>query len=331
VKLSDLGEFGLIERLPTLGPYRHKSEDLLVDIGDDAAVWRMGDEVLVATMDTLVEGVHFRQEFAGWDDIGWKAMAVNISDIAAMGAWPRFALVSLALPPDTDIGDIERFYEGLYMSAALAGVTVVGGDTVRATEVTITVAVIGRAEAPDGPPLILRRDAAQVGDVIAVTGNLGDAAAGLRRLQQGADNPGPLIEAHLRPRPELAMGAGAVISRIKCAIDVSDGLVQDLGHICRRSGVGAVIRAGDVPMSEALKTTYPEDALRLACTGGEDYKLILVGTAERLNDLRDGLESSDLTVIGEIVKDNYERRVRVVDDAGKEIRFDRSGWDAFKS
>jgi thiamine-monophosphate kinase len=330
VKLRDLGEFGLIDRLPTLGTYRHKSEDLIVDIGDDAAVWRMGDEFLVATMDTLVGGVHFLPEVAGWDDIGWKAMAVNISDIAAMGAWPRFALVSLALPPDTDVRDIEQFYDGLYSSAALCGVTVAGGDTVRTKTPTITVAVIGRAEAPDGEPLILRRDTAAIGDVIAITGNLGDSAAGLVRLKEGVDARDPLVKAHLRPHPDLAMGAGAVISGITCAIDVSDGLVQDLGHICRRSGVGAIVRAADVPLSDELRAAYPDDALRLACTGGEDYKLVLVGPEERIADLRAGLESAELTVIGVIVEDP-EHRVRVLDDVGKETRFDKTGWDAFKS
>jgi thiamine-monophosphate kinase len=331
VKLRDLGEFGLIDRLPTLGVYRHRSEDLLVDIGDDAAVWRMGDEFLVATMDTLVAGVHFLPGVAGWDDIGWKAMAVNISDIAAMGAWPRFALVSLAVPPETAVSDIEQFYEGLYTSAALCGVTVVGGDTVRAETPTITVAVIGRAEAPDGEPLVLRRDTAAVGDVIAVTGKLGDSGAGLLRLKVGVDDQDPLVQAHLRPHPELAMGAGAVVAGITCAIDISDGLVQDLGHICRSSSVGAVVRAVDIPLSDELRVAYPDDALRLACTGGEDYKLILVGPQGRIADLQEGLETADLAVIGEIIKDNYEKRVRVLDDAGKEIRFDKTGWDAFKS
>ena len=291
----------------------------------------MGDEFLVATMDTLVAGVHFLPGVAGWDDIGWKAMAVNISDIAAMGAWPRFALVSLSLPPDTEVRDIEALYDGLYMSASLGGVTVVGGDTVRAAEVSITVAVVGRAEAPDGVPLILRRDTAGVGDVIAVTGTLGDSAAGLLRLKDGADERDPLVQAHLRPHPDLAMGSGAIIAGITCAIDVSDGLVQDLAHICRRSGVGAVVRAADIPLSDELRAAYPNDALRLACTGGEDYKLILIGPEDRIADLRNGLESADLKVIGEIVKDNYDKRVRVLDDAGKEIRFDKTGWDAFKS
>jgi thiamine-monophosphate kinase len=328
VKLSDLGEFGLIERLARIvGTPR--DEDLIVGIGDDAAVWRVGAEFLIATTDTMVEDVHFRPGQAPWADVGWKAMAVNISDIAAMGGTPLFALVTLALPQGMPVDSVEIMYAGLAECAREYGITVAGGDVVRAPQTSITVALIGRAEQRDGEPLLLRRDAARAGDVIAVTGTLGDSAAGLRRLQEGAGGDDPLARRHLWPRPHLSPASMALKIGVTCAIDVSDGLLQDIGHICERSGVGATIRAQDVPLSDELKSAYPDDALRLACTGGEDYELVLVADREILDAIAPAMGLAQITVIGEIV-DDVDQRVRLLDDAGHEVSFDRTGWDAFR-
>jgi thiamine-monophosphate kinase len=329
VKLSDLGEFGLIERLaPFLSPYP-ADEDLVVGIGDDAAVWRVGGEYVIATTDTMVAGVHFVPGQAPWWDVGWKALAVNVSDIAAMGGRPTFALVTLAAPDDMDVTAIEALYEGIQACARISGTTIAGGDTVRAGEMHVSVALFGRAEDEGGEPLILRRDAAQSGDVIAVTGPLGNSAAGLLRLRDGVGPEDTLAGAHLRPRPQLAAGIAAVEAGLRCAIDVSDGLLQDLGHVCRASGVGAVVRATDVPLSTELLAAYPDDALRLACTGGEDYELLLIGPGPRVKDAIQASETPGV-VIGEIV-DGQNHSAMVVDDAGKPIRFARGGWDAFKS
>jgi thiamine-monophosphate kinase len=327
VKLSDLGEFALIERLA--GRVRNiNADEVVVGIGDDAAVWRSGSEYVIATTDTMVEGVHFLADVP-WEDVGWKALAVNVSDIAAMGGWPRYALVTLCLPPDTDVTAIEHLYDGLGTYARMCAIRVVGGDTVRANNVTITVTVIGRAEQSEGEPLLLRRDAAKVGDVIAVSGMLGDSAAGLRRLREGALPSDQLAMRHLRPSARLAEGVLAVQTGIRCGTDVSDGLLQDIGHICKRSGVGAVLNAAAIPLSEELRAAYPEDALQLACTGGEDYELVLIGPADLIKAAAAELGDGSLTVIGEIVKD-LDQRVRVIDDAGKEMRFERTGWDAFR-
>lgn len=327
MKLSDLGEFALIERLAPL-VRNINADEVVVGIGDDAAVWRSGDEFLVATTDTMVEGVHFLPS-TPWEDVGWKAIAVNISDIAAMGGWPRYALVTLCLPPDMDVRAIEQLYEGLGTYAKMCAVRVVGGDIVRSKETAITVAMIGRAEAPDGEPLLLRRDAAKPGDVIAVTGTLGDSAAGLLRFRDGAPPADDLVQRHIRPHARLAEGSLAVEEGLRCGIDVSDGLLQDIGHICERSKAGAVIRAADIPISHELLEAYPDDALRLAATGGEDYELVLVGPAERIAAVNEALGDPVLTVIGEIVKDGY-REVRLLDEAGKQVRFPKQGWDAFR-
>lgn len=326
--VSDLGEFGLIDRLTrVLG--KPKGDDGIVGIGDDAAVWRVGDEFVIATTDTMVEGVHFEVGRAPWADIGWKALATNVSDIGAMGGTPLFALVTLAIPPKLAADDVELIYAGLAECAREYGVAIVGGDTVRAPQITITVALIGRAERRDDEPLLLRRDGARVGDIIAVTGTLGDSAAGLRRLKKGGPSEDPLVRRHLWPRPPLAAGRIAAETGITCSIDVSDGLLQDVGHICDRSKVGAVLRAKDIPLSNELRRAYPDDALELACTGGEDYELVVVGDKDLLDAVASTIGLLQLTAIGEIVRDE-SHSVRLLDDDGAEITFDRAGWDAFR-
>jgi thiamine-monophosphate kinase len=325
VKVSDLGEFGLIRRLASAigaGP-----AELIVGIGDDAAVWRLGDRVILATTDTLVEGVHFLPNGAPWRDLGWKSLAVNVSDIAAMGGRPLFALVTLALLPDTDVAAMDDLYAGLNDCARRYGVTIAGGDIVRAPQVSVTVALLGEAQQRDGTPLLLRRDAARAGDVIAVTGALGDAAAGLRRLKEGAAPGDPLPRAHLHPQPPLAAGEQAAAAGVVCGIDVSDGLLQDVGHICEMSRVGAAIRTPLVPLSDALRDAYPEDALALACSGGEDYQLVLAGPRHIIERLQSSLDAR-LTVIGEITPGAGPPHL--VDASGRELSLASPGWDQLR-
>jgi thiamine-monophosphate kinase len=324
VDVSEIGEFGLIERLASiLG--REAPADLIVGIGDDAAVWRAGDQYVIATTDTMVEGVHFLADAASWADIGWKALAVNVSDIGAMGGQPLFALVTLALPPDTGVEAMDALYRGLNGCAAEYGVAIAGGDIVSAPQVSVTVALIGRAQVAGGEPLLLLRSGAKPGDAIAVSGTLGASAAGLRRLREGGQPSDRFVRAHMRPSPPLSLGQEAARGGLRCGIDVSDGLVQDIGHICEMSGLGALVRADSVPTSPDLTSAYPQDALRLACTGGEDYELVLVGDRERIE--RAGAASGvAVTVIGEIAEDD-ERRTRLLDGGGSEINLGSPGWD----
>ena len=324
MKVSEIGEFPLIERLASV-VVAETPANLIVGIGDDAAVWRVGDQVLLATTDTLVEGVHFLPEFAPWPDVGWKALAVNVSDIAAMGGEPLFALVTLALPPETEVTVPDDLYAGLMECATEYGVTIAGGDIVRASEISITIALIGRAQTQDGKPLLMRRDAAKASDVIAVTGSLGDSAAGLWRLRKGASLEDALVRAHLRPLPRLAEAQDAARTGVACAIDVSDGLLQDLGHICEQSGLGADINEGSLPLSEDLLAAYPEDALALATAGGEDYELLLIGSQEMLDQVAEAL-STNLTIIGRMTE-SAEKRPRLLDEAGNERPVVRRGWD----
>ena len=325
VNVSDLGEFGLIERLAkAVGADR--PESLIVGIGDDAAAWRLGDSIVLATTDALVEGVHFTPGRVPWADLGWKALAVNVSDIAAMGGTPQFALVTLALPPETPVGDVDALYVGLQECGREYGVTVVGGDVVRASQAVISVALLGHAERDDeGRPQLMRRDAARAGYAIAVTGSLGDSAAGLRRLKDGAPPDDALVRAHLRPKPPLAAGRQAARLDVPCAIDVSDGLMQDLGHICDLCDLGAVVRADAVPLSQALRSTFPDDALSLACSGGEDYQLLLIAPQETMRLLRASAQVR-VNVIGGM-DEHPEQRPRLMDESGKEIKLAAAGWD----
>jgi|FaiFalDrversion3_1042247.scaffolds.fasta_scaffold00463_2 thiamine-monophosphate kinase len=316
-----VGEFGLIQRLAAL--VGRPQPQLVVGIGDDAAVWRQGDAYLIATTDSLVAGVHFLPGLHPWADVGWKALAVNVSDVAAMGGVPDFALVTLALPPTTSLAAVDDLYRGLDECARAYGVTVAGGDVVRAGELAVTVALLGHALTDArGRPLLLRRDGARPGHALAVSGTLGDAAAGLELLRAGT-REGPLVAAQGRPRPPLSLGQEAARLGLPCAIDISDGLLQDLGHLCRLSGVGAVLRAAQLPLSEELRRAFPDRALALACSGGEDYQLLLAGPRQVLERLAQR-GAAPLTIVGEAVAGEG---VRVLDEAGQPLELAPTGWD----
>jgi len=326
--VAEIGEFGLIERLASVVGAGAPA-DLIVGIGDDAAAWRVGDQILLATTDTLVEEVHFLPEFSPWAEVGWKVLAVNVSDIAAMGGEPLFALVTLALPLESEISFADELYEGLMDCAREYGVTVAGGDIVRAPQISVTIALIGRAQMREGEPLLMRRDGARAGDVIAVTGTLGDSAAGLWRMRKGATGEDALVRAHLRPLPRLAEAQEAARAGVECAIDVSDGLLQDLGHVCEMSGLGAEIREESLPLSDDLRSAYPEDAVALACSGGEDYELIITSDEDTVERVGEEI-SAALTVIGRIT-DSTEHRPRLLDRAGNELPVAVHGWDHLHS
>jgi thiamine-monophosphate kinase len=327
MKLSELGEFNLINRLVKM--IEAPPESVIVGIGDDAAAWYTGDTITLATTDTLIEDVHFKQEYAPWRDVGWKALAVNVSDIAAMGGVPQYALVTLAVPTESALTPVEQIYKGLTDCAHDYGVAIIGGDLVRAAQVSVSVALIGRAGLDEeGEQRLMRRDGAQAGHVLAITGSLGDSAAGLRRCLSGAPADDPLVRAHLHPRPPLETAAIAVRLGVSCAIDISDGLVQDLGHICELTGLGALIRTESLPLSQPLRTGYPHDAIQLACGGGEDYQLLFAAPAETIRLLRT-LSDVRVTPIGQM-EEHVGQRPRVIDSSGNQVRIESTGWDQLK-
>lgn len=323
MKVSELGEFGLIELFDKI--LGSPGDEVLVGIGDDAAVWRTDDQIQIATTDALIENVHFTLSNTSWRELGWKALAVNLSDIAAMGGRPRYALVSLGLPGDTEVESLVELYEGMAELARLFNVAVIGGDVVAAPLVMLSPAVIGTAEN------ILTRSAAVARDQIAVTGLLGASAAGLVVLQRGLKfdekTVSALREAHVKPHPRLKEGQILMRNEVKAAIDISDGLVSDLAKLCKASGVGARLFADDIPIHPLVRTAFNEDSLNLALSGGEDYELLFTGSMEVIAKVK-GLMPCPVTVIGEIT--SYEPgTVRLFDEHGNEVKLEREGWEHF--
>ena len=302
----------------------------LLDIGDDTAAWRTGSGVELATTDTMVQDVHFRLETTSCRELGWKALAINLSDIAAMGGAPRYALVSLGLHPDTDVEEVAELYRGMKEIGDKFGCRVVGGDTVGAPCMMINVSLIG--ETLD-PGCFMRRDAAKVGDLIAVTGRLGSSGGGLRVLNEGIDVPidvkGRLKEAHNRPVPRVIEGQVLLKAGVRAAMDLSDGLMSDLPKMCGMSGVSARVSVVELPISEDVKEVFEVEAVGLALTAGEDYELLVAGSREVL-ERASGEMATPLTIIGEMVE-GEAGVVILLDGKGESMAAPQSGWEHFSS
>ncbi len=334
MRLADIGETGTIDLIArTIAARAGAAPDLRGDggfrlvrgVGDDAAVWESGPGTRVLTTDTMVEGVHFRTDLASWREVGWKALAVNLSDVAAMGCEPRVSVVSLGLDPGLDVSVVTELYEGMLDACDAYGGEIVGGDIVSSPALFVTVAMVGDATTIEGP--VLDRGAASAGDVLAVTGTLGDSAGGLRLLMAGGRDArgGLLAQRHLLPTPRIEEGLALRRLGVGAAMDVSDGLIADVGKMCAASGVGAVIDADSVPVCEDLRRAFPDDWSDLALTGGEDYELVFAAPGETVARAKDALDTP-VTVVG-----------RIVDGEGVEVvgatatRAADGGWDHFRS
>lgn len=325
MRVQRLGERGLIRRIRQM--LGSGVQGVRVGIGDDTAVLQPTPGAwLLVTTDLILEDVHFRRRSAGPADIGWKAMAVNLSDIAAMGGTPRFALVALACPEKTEVEEVDLFYEGLTSAAAPHGVAVVGGDTSASPAGWIVnVTLLGEIM---GPPRL--RSDARPGDVVAVVGTLGRSASGLAVLEAGErpDLPQEVLadvtRAHLRPTARVQEGRwlGAAPG-VHAMIDLSDGLATDLGHVATESGVGARVELGRLPVAastRAVAEALSLDPLELALGGGEDYELLFTAERTAIERLAAGLKSATgaaLAVIGEIRPGNGD--VEFVDAAGRRV------------
>jgi thiamine-monophosphate kinase len=303
-------EFDLIRRFFSRDA---EATGTVVGVGDDGAVLQPtpGTQQIQVT-DTLVEGVHFPANI-GAADIGYRTVAVNLSDIAAMGARPRWMTLALTLW-DKDEGWVEAFASGLFEAAAEHGVSLVGGDTTQGDSVVITVHVSGEVE--EGAAIL--RSGAKAGDTVYVTGTVGDAAAGLELLREGVDDDA-LVRRFLRPTARITQGL-QMSRRAHAAIDVSDGLVADLKKLLDASGVGAEIDIEKVPLSGALLARFdPESAMQFALTGGDDYELCFTAPADAVA----GIEN--ITAIGTITE-NHELVCR---NAGEIVEVDASGYRHF--
>jgi thiamine-monophosphate kinase len=326
----DLGEFGLIERLVSrLGT---PGGNVVLGPGDDAAAVGFGGTAL-ATADLLLEGVHFDLAFSSAGDVGWKALAVNVSDIAAMGGVPRYGLVSLGAPASTPVATLEALYDGLAACARAFGVSVVGGDTVGSDRLIVSVAVLGEA----GPSGVVTRGGARAGDVVCVTGSVGGAAAGLWLLRAAhederavalLDRFPALVAAHRRPTPRVREGLAAAAVGATAMIDVSDGLAADVVHLCDASGLGVELRAASVPMADGVAEVAAwagADPNRLPLGGGDDYQLAIAIPAAQVSALAEALAPTPVTPIGELVGDE---RV-LIDRDGARRQLAGLGWDHF--
>jgi len=332
MQLSKIGEFGLIEKL--LKKCKNAPPEILTGIGDDAAAIKQGNKKILITTDMLLEGIHFDLSFTTFFQLGYKFLAVNISDIFAMGGNPKYFFISIGVPKNYKSEDIGELYSGILKIAGKFGVAIAGGDTCESRQgLILSGTLIGNTDK------IITRAGARAGDGIFVTGTLGDSSMGLMLLKKQASearsqefkdktrnlkfktlNPKnvlPLIKKHLMPEPIPLENT----SKITSMIDISDGLLIDLSHICDKSMVGAVICKDKIPVSKELAYTAKvlgTDPVDFALKGGEDYVLLFTAPQDM---------KTTAFKIGEIVKSGRF----IIDEKGRKTKFKPEGYEHFKN
>ncbi|MBC7186222.1 MAG: thiamine-phosphate kinase [Calditrichaeota bacterium] len=334
MRIAEIGEFGLIARLKAV--CGTPPADVVVGIDDDAAAFRhTSDELLVVTTDALVEGVHFRWEYFTPYQLGWRSMAANMSDIAAMAAEPRYAVVAVALPAAISVEEVEELYQGMVDLAARSGASVIGGDTTRSPGgLFLSITVCGSVPAH----LLARRDGARAGDGLYVTGYLGQAHAGLLALSSAGQLPKQrfpsAVGRHLQPLPRV-QEALFLRDRVHLTsmIDVSDGLASEVHHLCRLGGVGAVLDEAAIPLSQEAReiaASLGQEARDYALSGGEDFELLFTAADTEVQAVKRSFEAEFgllLTRVGEIVP--AEQGVLHRQKDGQLRPLTMSGWNHF--
>jgi len=314
--LGELGEFGLIRRVAT---GRSQPASTLIGPGDDAAVVAAPDGRVVATTDVLVEGVHFRLDWSTPEQVGRRAAAANLADVAAMGAVPTALLVGLACPAATPVATLDALANGLWAEAEAAGAGVVGGDVTSATQLVVAVTALG---ALDGRAPVLR-SGARPGDIVALRGRVGWAAAGLAVLQRGFRSPAVVVNAHRMPEPPYAAGPEAARAGATAMIDVSDGLLADLGHVAAASGVLIDVRSTALEVPSRLVdvgAALGADPRHWLLTGGDDHALAATFPP-------DVLLPFGWTRIGAVLSSGAAEPAVLVD--GRSYEGGPAGWDHF--
>lgn len=268
--MAELGEFGLITRI---NAGRMLPPGTLLGPGDDAAVLIAADRRVVVTTDVLVEGVHFRLDWATPHQVGRKAAAANLADVAAMGAVPTALVVGLAVPGQTPVSTVDELTSGMWDEAGRVGAGIVGGDVVSSAEIVISVTALGdlQGRAP------LTRSGARAGEVLAVCGRMGWSAGGLAVLRRGWRSPPTVVGAHQVPQPPYTAGPQAAAAGATAMIDISDGLVADAGHLAQASGVAIDIESAALPVAPELvdvAAALGVDARHWVLTGGEDHAFL---------------------------------------------------------
>ncbi len=333
-RVRDIGEFGLIAALQASLPENVRASDAVpLGIGDDAAAWwpTPGMTSVIST-DTLVEDLDFRLDWTDWRSLGHRMLAVNLSDIASMGATPLLVVITLGLRGDERVADLLELYRGVAELAGPHGVVIAGGDITR-TEGPILLSLTAIGE---GEPL-LRRNGARPGDRIVVSGTLGASGAGLALLQDPAlrdraTTADLLVGAHLRPNPRIALGKLLAARGVRCAMDLSDGLLGDLPKIMTASGVSARVDAREVPVLPAVRALFPDRWLELAIRAGEDFELLATMPPEVFEGLRGAAQEigATLTDIGEIVAiGEAGPELHVIDTDGVERQVPFGAFDHF--
>lgn len=332
MKLSDIGEFGVISSIRS--DLKDFQKEVIVGIGDDTAAIKVsGEKLLLFTSDSLVEDVHFKWDYTSPFQVGWKALVVNISDVAAVGGNPTHCLVSLALPSDTERNLVREVYRGLKKAASKYRVGIVGGDTVRAPSFIITVSLLGEVKREN----IVLRSGAKPGDLIYVTGQLGSSGAGLACLKAPNWKVKPeirqfLIKKHLMLSPRLAEGQKIASSQIAASmIDLSDGLASDLHRLAEESKVGAVLWEDEFPTAlatEQLAKVMGKSLLEWILYGGEDYELLFAVPPNKKEELKQTL-SFPHTLIGEIV--DRDQGIYLKKRGGNRTKIEDRGYNHFSA
>ncbi len=298
--IRDLGEFALIDRMQTiLGA--SDDADVVLGIDDDAGVYRIGEgRVHVITTDALIEAIHFDRVFMPMEYLGFKALSVNVSDVLAMNALPRYATIALGVPDTISVEMVEALYRGLQHAASAYNVTILGGDTTAARFLTLAVTVIGEANEQD----IIYRSGAQPGDVLCVTGDVGAAYAGLKVMldqRRALEEEGAAYQPNLTPyqyviqrqlaplaRRDVIEDWAAREARPHALIDISDGVASEVHHLCEQSGCGAIIHSATLPIApdtRGVADLFAEDVDTYALYGGEDYELLFTMSEDELEKL----------------------------------------------
>jgi thiamine-monophosphate kinase len=327
MKINQIGEFGLIDLIRR--KVFSKDKQVIVNIGDDAAVIKSSsDRLLIFTTDTMVEGIHFDLEYFAFEEVGWKAMAANLSDIAAMGGLPKFALVTVGLPKSTQAEDVLSIYKGASRIARKYDCKIIGGDTTLVPKhLFVSIALIGEVE----KKRLVLRSGAKKRDLICVTGKLGEAQAGLEFLKKYGRQKRVLARKHLQPRPRIRESRILLRSlKINSMIDISDGLSSELFHLAEESRLGAVIYEENIPMSSKcfkLASLLGKSPSTWALSSGEEYELLFTVDKKDQTKIEIIKKKLDISVIGEMV--DKRRGVKLTSKSGGSKDLDKRGFVHF--
>ena len=314
MKIKDIGEFGLIDKITK----KPKSKNVLVGIGDDAAVVKTGKDLQVLTTDCLVEGDHFTRGWFTPKQIGMKAIEINVSDIAAMGAIPKYVLVSLCLPPDLEVDFIEEMYKGMWRSCGKYNIEIIGGNMTHSNQIVISITLTGEV---DNKNLSLR-SGAKPGDFIFLSGHIGNGRAGLRVFQEKLKGYDYSRKKYLEPKSQLKT-ALEIAPYVNSMIDISDGLAPEIKHICKESKCGAIIYKEEIPIKEEVRDVAKalnENEYDYALFGGEDFELLYTVPKKYLKNIKGFL-------IGEITK---EKDIKLFSHGQKKV-ITKRGYDHFSN